>query len=121
MIENRKETAVYRAMGAKRRDVTTVYIIYILLVALQIALVSLVLGIVAAFAVDYFYGKPLTDVAVTAFGIVDDAPTFSLFNLESPLLLGIVGSIFAISIIASIQPLIRNVMRSPIRDMRDDG
>ena len=121
MIENRKETAVYRAMGAKRRDVTTVYIIYILLVALQIALVSLVLGIVAAFAVDYFYGKPLTDVAVTAFGIVDDAPTFSLFNLESPLLLGIIGSIFVISIIASIQPLVRNVMRSPIRDMRDDG
>lgn len=121
MAENRKETAVYRAMGAKRRDVTAIYIGYVLLVAVQIALVSLILGVAAAFAVDYFYGKNLTDTAVSAFGIIDDNnPAFSLFSLESPLLLAIVGSIFVISIIASIQPLVRNVLRSPIRDMRDE-
>lgn len=120
MTENRKETAVYRAMGAKRRDVTSIYITYILLVALQIALTSLVLGVATAFAVDYFYGATLTDTAATAFGILDDAPRFSLFSLESPLLLVIVGSIFIISIIASTQPLIRNVMRPPIRDIRDE-
>lgn len=121
MAENRKETAVYRAMGAKRRDVTGIYVVYVLLVALQIAIASIVLGIATAFAVDYFYGGILTDTAVTAFGIIDNAPEFSLFSLESPLLLVVIGSIFLISIIASIQPLIRNVRRSPIRDMRDDG
>ncbi|MFZ1250574.1 MAG: FtsX-like permease family protein [Candidatus Microsaccharimonas sp.] len=120
MAENRKETAVYRAMGAKRRDVTSIYITYILLVAFQIVLFSLVLGVAVALAVDYFYGAILTDTAVAAFGILDDAPKFSLFGLYSPLLLVIVGSIFVISIIASIQPLIRNVRRSPIRDMRDE-
>lgn len=120
MAENRKETAVYRAMGAKRRGVTSIYITYILLIAFQIALTSLVLGVAAAFAVDYFYGATLTDTAVAAFGILDNAPRFSLFSLESPLLLVIIGSIFVISIIASIQPLIRNVRRSPIRDMRDE-
>ncbi|HWT40662.1 MAG TPA: ABC transporter permease [Dongiaceae bacterium] len=120
MAENRKETAVYRAMGAKRRDVTSIYVVYILLVACQIALVSLVLGIVAAFAVDYFYGTTLTDTAVVAFGILDNAPKFSLFNPTSPLLLVVIGSIFIISIIASIQPLIRNVVRPPIRDIRDE-
>lgn len=120
MAENRKETAVYRAMGAKRRDVTAIYVLYILLVALQIALVSTTLGIIAALAVDYFYGQVLTDTAVTAFGIIDDAPRFSLFSLESPLLVAVIGSIFAISVIASIQPLVLNVRRSPIRDMRDE-
>lgn len=120
MAENRKETAVYRAMGAKRRDVTSIYITYTLLVALQIALTSLVLGVAAAFAVDYFYGPTLTDTAVAAFGILDDAPRFSLFGLYSPLLLVIVGSIFVISIIASIQPLMRNAWRPPIRDMREE-
>lgn len=120
MAENRKETAVYRAMGAKRRDVTAIYVVYVLLVALRIALVSLVLGIVAALAVDYFYGKTLTDTAVSAFGIVDYAPLFSLFNLESPLVPLVVAAIFFISLVASIHPLIRNVRRSPIRDMRDE-
>lgn len=121
MAENRKETAVYRAMGAKRRDITSIYLTYVLLVALEIVVVSFVLGIAAALAIDHFYGKTLTDTAVAAFGIVDGAPTFSLFNLDSPLLPVIGGAIIAISLIASAQPLARNVRRSPIRDMRDDG
>lgn len=120
MTENRKETAVYRAMGAKRSDVTAIYVMYILLVALRIAVVSTALGIVAALAIDYVYGQKLTDIAVTAFGIVDGAPMFSLFSLGSPLLLVIIGSIFIISIVASIQPLIRNARRPPIRDIRDE-
>ena len=120
MAENRKETAVYRAMGAKRRDVTGIYIVYVLLVALRIAVASSLIGIVAAFAVDYFYGKILTDTATAAFGIIDGAPVFSLFSLQSPLLLFILVSIFVISIIASIQPLIRNAARPPIRDIRDE-
>ena len=53
-------------------------------------------------------------------GDIDAAPTFSLFTLTSPLLLAIVGSIFVISIIESVQPLIRNVRRNPIQDMRED-
>ena len=120
MADNRKETAVYRAMGAKRRDVTAIYVVYVLLVAMRISVVSIAIGIAAAFAIDYFYGKTLTDTAVIAFGIADDAPVFNLFNLQSPLLLYVVVSIFVISIIASIQPLIRNVIRSPIHDIRDE-
>ena len=122
MAENRKETAVYRAMGAKRRDVAAIYVTYIFLVALRIALVSVVSGVAIAFVIDHFYGQVLTDTAVTAFGVIDGStPNFGLFNLESPLLLIVVGAIFIISIIASIQPLVRNVSRSPIRDMRDEG
>ncbi|HSW77292.1 MAG TPA: FtsX-like permease family protein [Candidatus Chromulinivoraceae bacterium] len=120
MAENRRETAVYRAMGAKRRDVTTIYIVYIVLVSVRIILISLTLGILFAFFINYFYGRTLTDTAVTIFGIIDSAPTFSLFNLNSPLLLVIVASIFVISIAAGAQPLIRNVMRPPIRDIRDE-
>jgi len=121
MAENRRETAVYRAMGAKRSDVAAIYILYVLLVGSWIALVSLTLGIAAAYAIDYFYGRVLTDIAVTAFGIVDDAPTFSLFNVQTPLLLIIISSIFIICIVASLQPLWRNVRRNPILDMRDDS
>lgn len=121
MAENRKETAVYRAMGAKRKDVTAIYLTYVLLVALWIVFISLTLGIAVALATNYFYGQALTDTAATAFGIVDSAPQFSLFNINSPLLLSVVGSIVVISLIASVQPLIRNVRRSPIRDMREDS
>lgn len=121
MSENRKETAVYRAMGARRRDVTIIYIIYSLLVASYIAIVSLGVGVLAAWLVDYFYGSHLSNIAVTAFGIIDEAPKFSIFRLDSPLIALTILSIFVVSIIASIQPLIRNVRRNPVYDMRDEG
>ena len=120
MTENRRETAIYRAMGAKRRDIVSIYLTYIFLIAIQIAIISLALGIAVAFAIDTFYGSTLTDTAVSVFGVIDGAPTFSLFYLKSPLLILIIGAIFVVSIIASIQPFIRNVRRSPIRDIHEE-
>lgn len=120
MAENRKETAVYRAMGASRGDIAAIYITYVLLVASAIALVAFGLGIGAAYVIDQTYGAQLTDIALSSFGVNSAGMRFSLFDLSSPLLLGIFGMIIAVSLIASIQPLIRNVMRSPITDMREE-
>lgn len=120
MVENRKETSVYRAMGAKRHDISAIYLTYIILIAAQIAIVSLVLGLAAAFAVNYIYGTTLTNIAVSSFGTITNDMRFNLFDVSSPLLWGVVGLIFVISIVASIQPLLRNVRRNPIEDMRDE-
>lgn len=120
MAENRKETAVYRAMGAKRSDITSIYVTYVMMVAGYIALLSTLIGVGLAFGLHYYYEPTLTSTAATSFGIIDKAPTFGLFDISSPILLIIIGSIFVTSLIASIQPLIRNVIRSPIRDMREE-
>ena len=120
MAENRKETAVYRAMGAKRRDIAHIYVVYIMLIALRVVLVSVIVGVVIALAVDCSYGGALTDTAAAAFGIVDRAPAVRLFNVDSPLLLVVIAAIVAISLVASMQPLVRNTMRNPIRDIRDE-
>lgn len=120
MAENRREIAVYRAMGAKRNDIAGIYTGYVLLIATQIAFVSVALGIIVAVAVNHFYGAALTDTAATVFGIVNNAPIFSLLSLDSPLLLTVVYSIFIVSMTASMPPLVRNVRRNPIRDMREE-
>lgn len=120
MAENRKETAVYRAMGAKRRDIVAIYITYSMIIAARIALLSVLLGLAGALAVDYFYGPQLTDVAASSFGIMNSTMKFSLFDITSPLNLVIIALIFVVSFIAILQPLIRNVMRSPIGDMRSE-
>lgn len=120
MAENRKETAVYRAMGAKRRDIAHIYVVYIMLIALRVVLVSVIVGVVIALAVDCSYGGALTDTAAAAFGIVDRAPAVRLFNVDSPLLFVVVAAIVVISLVASMQPLVHNTMRNPIRDIRDE-
>jgi len=120
MAENRRETAIFRAMGAKRRDIASIYFTYILLIALRIAVVSLILGLALSYTVDYIYGSQLTDIAVASFGTITNELEFNLFDLSSPYLWGVVGLIFLASSIASIQPIARNILRSPIQDMRDE-
>lgn len=121
MAENRKETAVYRAMGAKRRDVLGIYATYVLLITFRIALLSFALGIGAAYVLDMTYGSILTESALASFGISSaNSLRFSLFGLSSPLLVAILACIFLVSLLASIQPLIRNTLRAPIEDMREE-
>jgi len=120
MAENRRETAVYRAMGAKRGDIMAIYSAYTLLVALRIAVLSLVLGMATAFSLNIIYAPGISATAASMFGIIKNAPNFSMFDLSSPLLWAVVGSIFVVSLIASIQPLIRNVLRHPVKDMRSE-
>lgn len=120
MTENRKETAVYRAMGATRSDIVIIYVIYMLHITSRIALLSFALGIGTACLVDQTYGAQLTDIALSSFGISSPGMSFSLFDLTSYFLWNILGMIFTISIIASIQPLIRNAWRPPIQDMREE-
>lgn len=120
MADNRKETAVYRAMGAKRRDIVAIYLIYNGIIATFIAVFASAIGVIAAYIVNIFYGPTLTDVALSSFGIINDSLKFNLFDISSPIFGLVVLSIFVISFIAIIQPLIRNVMRSPIDDIRNE-
>lgn len=120
MLESRKEVAVYRAMGAKRADIAMIYLVYLLFVIFFIITLSLGFSVIVAFLINYFYGAMLTDVAVIAFSIIDEAPTINLFNLSSPLILLTIGLIIVVGLLASLQPLICNVKRNPIDDLRDE-
>jgi ABC-type antimicrobial peptide transport system permease subunit len=121
MAENRKETAIYRAMGAKRFDIAAIYLMYTFSVAIRIVIVSLGMGVIIALAVNQIYGQQLTDIAAASFGALDSAtPRFNLFDLTSPYILYIAGAIVVVCFLAVLQPLIRNVLRAPIRDMREE-
>ncbi|MDK2899120.1 MAG: hypothetical protein PWQ10_307 [Patescibacteria group bacterium] len=120
MRENRKETAIYRAMGARRIDIAAIYITYMILVALRIALLSLIFGISTAYILNIIYAPDINSTASSVFGIIGNAPAFTMFDPSSPFLWIVIGLIFIISLIASIQPLIRNVLRPPVQDMRNE-
>ena len=120
MADSRRETAVYRAMGAARSDILGIYITYVLLIALRIVVTSLILGVGMAFVVDATYGTQLTNIALSSFGIVSSDLRFGLFDITSPLVWATIPMIFAVSLLASAQPLVRSVIRPPIRDMREE-
>lgn len=116
--ESRKETAIYRAMGAKRRDIMKIYLYYVMILSVRIIIMAMATGMVGAKVVDGFYGSELTRLMQSILGVNYEVRV-SLFEL-SPMV-GVIGMvIFGICVVAAVVPIYVNTLRQPIRDMREE-
>lgn len=120
IADGRRETAVFRAIGANRGDISLIYTVYTLLLAFWVAVFALILGIVLAVVLDGYMSADATASAQLMFGSSDITRQFHMYGFMSIELLYIVGLVFLTGIISMLLPLLRNVRRNPINDMRDE-
>lgn len=120
VAEGRRESAVFRAIGAKRSDIGAIYGTYALLLGLRTVLFTAVMAIVIALVVEVLFWNDATLGARLAYAASDTSREFHLFSLNSIYLLFIIVTIVISSLIASIIPILLGARRSPIKDMRDD-
>jgi hypothetical protein len=120
VADGRRETAVFRAIGARRSDITAIYTTYTLLLAVRIVVFSAVLGVALALVVNWWMSADATTTAQLTFGTTDTSKIFQFFGVESIYTLIIPGCVIAAALFAMIIPLLRNVRRNPIQDMRDE-
>lgn len=120
IADSRRETAVFRAIGAKRSDIISVYLLYSLWVAVRIAVFAALLAGLIVLVIETLYSRRATDAAQLAYGVFDGDATFHFFGPPSLLFWAILGGILAMALVAITPPLLRNIRRNPIRDMRDE-
>ena len=120
IADSRRETAVFRAIGAKRSDIVAVYLTYSLWVAVRIVVIAAVIAGGIAVLIEVLYAARATHVAQLAFAVFTPQPRFSFVGLTSPVLAVIFGGIVVMSLVAIAPPLLRNIRRNPIKDMRDE-
>lgn len=120
MSDSRRETAVFRAIGARRGDISLIYLTYTTLFCLVIAALALALGMAIAGWVDSEWSSQATVSAQLAFAGAKDGEVFRLIGFSWSALLAVIGLIVATGLVGVLVPLMRNVRRSPLRDMRDD-
>lgn len=121
ITDGRRETAVFRAIGFKRIDVSLVYIIYTIILSLFTVILSGLIGFTTAYIISERYSPQLTAQAQYAFGGLDLTKEFSLISVNYEQLGIIAIACFGTGLLSVIIPLLRNVRRSPIHDMRDDS
>lgn len=120
IADSRRETAVFRAIGAKKLDIAQIYIIYAICLSLLIALFACVIGLVFATFANHRLSAELTVEAINAFNANDLTKTIKLYGFYAPDLLLLIGLSVAAGLLSAVLPLFRNLRRNPIRDMRDD-
>jgi hypothetical protein len=121
IADSRRETAVFRALGAKRFDISQIYITYALLISMLITVLSITAGAIGAYYVNKFYSPSLSVNAVLAYNASDPNKQFVVFGVNPLYIAIIVGLIVASALISAAIPLLTNMRRNPIRDMRDDS
>lgn len=119
IADGRRETAVFRAIGFKRMDINQIYATYTVLLSLLTVVFTFLLSVAIAAAINSWLWLDTTLQAQLALGVTDASARFSYIAF-TPKLLAVFGMIIVAGVIGMLLPLIRNVRRNPIRDMRDE-
>lgn len=120
IADSRRETAVFRSIGATRSDISGVYVLYTLMFSLRVVVFTFVLGVVLALVAHLSWTESATLGAQLAYGAIDSTISFGFLGLASPYLPAIAGAIIVVGLVSVVIPLLRNVRRNPISDMRDE-
>lgn len=120
IADSRRETAVFRALGAKGTDIDQIYLTYTVLVSILAAFFASTIGFVTAMYVNGRYSADLSVAAVLAYSAQDVHKQFVLFGFNGLYLLVIASAVVLSGIFGAAFPLMLNTRRNPIRDMRDD-
>lgn len=120
IADSRKESAVFRALGATRLDISQIYFVYTMIVALLTALFSIAAGLIVVYIADNLLASQITATLHITMTPKDLATTFHFWTIDWAIIGTVALSIIAAAVLACLIPLIRNTRRNPIKDMRDE-
>lgn len=120
ITDSRRETAVFRAIGAKRNDIRAIYVLYVGAFSLIIAISAIALGILAAWVISANLSESLTLSARLLFIESNETAPFQLVGMWPEAVLLLVGVVMVAGFVSMLLPLSRNLVRSPLKDMRDE-
>lgn len=120
IADSRKESAVFRALGATRFAISQIYLTYTLFVALITAALSITLGLIGAWLLHHYFANDLTLEARFIMTPRDLTTEFQLFTIHWPIIGMVIAGVVAAAIVASVLPILRGMRRNPMRDMRDE-
>lgn len=120
IADSRHETAVFRAIGFKRIDITFIYLLYVFMLTILIMMLTLLFGVIGTLLVDAQFSTNLTVQAQYVFGDFWQNKQVNLAYFDYQKITLILMLILSISLISAIVPLYRNVRRSPIKDLKEE-
>jgi hypothetical protein len=120
IADSRRETAVFRALGATRLDLSQIYRTYTVMVGLLVTAVAIALGSIGAQIISNRLAPGLSVNAVLVYNARNPHMHFNLAGFDVWYLGAIVLLVLLVSLLSAVIPLLANMRRNPIRDMRDE-
>lgn len=117
LSDSQRETGVFRAIGARNRNILSIYGIYMLLLVVSAFVLSLIVGFTLAAMID---AKWSDDIALGIADIADTGVEVNLVRFNFEQLGTIFAGLLAGSTLGAAFPLFRSLRRDPIKALRDE-
>lgn len=120
IADSRKETAIFRAVGASRLMIAQIYSTYGMFIVAYTIAAAVVLGFVAAMVVDRMYAQSVGLQMAIIYNVKDLSMPFRFYGIDMLSIGVIIGAITLTVFVGMLFPILANVRRRPITDMRDE-
>ena len=120
IADSRKETAVFRAVGASRLAISQIYFTYVIYIGLITILFAGIIGFALALWANNSWSQDLAIQLAILFNVKDLSMPFNLYGISFHDFILISVVILGSGMVGAILPILTNVRRSPIRDMREE-
>ena len=117
IMESKKESAIFRAIGAKKKDILKIYLSYIFIVTSRIILFSVIISLVALLITNSVISNSITTSLIES-GFNNFS--FSLMLFDPSIILYIIIGVYIISLIATIPVSVINIQQNIIANIRDE-
>jgi hypothetical protein len=120
IADSTKEIAVFRSLGARRRDIAEVYYIYGFMLAIAALVLALILAVIGAYVVTSMYKDQLANVFIQTVGAYTTDVHATLVGVQ-PLWFGAVVAALAVAAFIGISiPIAISLRRKLINILREE-
>lgn len=120
IADSTKEIAVFRALGARRRDIAQIYYTYGMMLTIATAVVAVVLAVIGALVVNSMYHDRVATALIQGAGAYNTDVQVTLFGLNSSWLLLIVAAMVLASVVGIGIPLANSLRRKLVTILREE-
>lgn len=120
IADSRKETSVFRALGAKRLDIAQIYLLYTVFLATLAFGVAVVVGAAGPIYLQLRYGPAISAQTVLAFNSQNLHQQVHLLGFNPLEFLEIFAFVVAVALVSAVIPLLNGIKRNPVKDMREE-
>jgi len=120
IADSAKEIAVFRALGARRRDIAHIYYTYGVMLTVSALLFAVIIAVGAAYTLSIGLGDGVKAGLVQAVGAYTQDPTVSLVGLQPLWLLGVTGALVVSAFVGISIPIVAALRRKLITILREE-
>jgi hypothetical protein len=120
IADSTKEIAVFRSLGARRRDIAQIYYTYGFMLAGSALVLAVVLAAAGAYLLTFLYDDKIAQALIQATGAFNSDITVVLVGINVVWVAGIVGALFLAAALGIAIPVLASIRRKLITILREE-